>query len=94
MSGVSQTSRDEFECVDMGGANDGEMPTVERGELGDSESFGCCYDGAVDGPQRQVPMPTHQFGDAEPVTCHHCLDGELTRREITQEADLGVDAKP
>jgi hypothetical protein len=35
-----------------------------------------------------------QFGDAEPVTRHDCLNGELSRCEITQEADLGLDAEP
>ncbi len=42
--GVVQISRDEFECIGVGGANDGEVPAVERGDLGDTKSFGCCYD--------------------------------------------------
>lgn len=37
---------------------------------------------------------THQFSNAEPITCHDCLDGELARCKITQEADFGVDAEP
>ena len=78
----------------MGGSNDGEVPAVECGDLGGSEAFGRCHDRTVDGPQRQVPIPTDQFGDAEPVTRHDCLNGELTRGDITQEANLGVDAKP
>jgi hypothetical protein len=92
--GVVQISRYEFECVGMGGANDGEVPSVECGDLGDSQPFGCCHDRTVDGSQRQVPILTHQFGDAEPVACHDRLDGEFARREITQEADLGFGAKP
>ena len=42
--GVVEVSRDEFERVGMGGANDGEVRTVERRDLGDSKSFGCCDD--------------------------------------------------
>lgn len=75
-------------------ANDGEVPAVERGDLGDSRSFGCSHDRPVDGSERQIPIPTHEFSDAEPVAGHDRLDGELIRREITEEADLGVDSEP
>ena len=88
-----QISRDEFECVGVSGTDDGEVPAVECCDRGDSDSFSRCHDGTVDGPQRQVPIPTHQLGDTKPVTRHDWLDGELTPREITEEADLGVDAK-
>ena len=42
--GVVQISRHELERVSVDGANAREVPTVECGDLGDSEAFGCYHD--------------------------------------------------
>lgn len=94
MIGVPHISRDEVECVGVGGADDGEMPAVERCDLGDPEALSRCDDRTIDGPEGQIPIPAHQLGDAKPITRHDLLDGELTSCEIAQEADLGVRAEP
>lgn len=66
------------------------MPPIECCDLGDVEPFGCSDYRCVNGSEGEIPMLAHQLGDAEPVTGHYRLGGELPGGEIAEEPDFGV----
>ncbi len=70
-----------------------ETSTIGCRDIDDSQTLGCCNDGRVCRTDAEVPVPVHKPGDAEPIARRHRLGYQVSCCEITQEADLGVDAQ-
>ncbi len=66
------------------------MPSVECRDHREPKAFSRRHDRTIDRSQREVAILVHQFGDAEPVTCHHRLNAELASGEVTEESHFGI----
>ena len=74
----------------MDGTDDVEVPTVERRDRRDSQSFGGGDDRGIDGPERQVAVASNELGDPKPVVLLDRDSRDGPRREIAEQADLRV----
>lgn len=70
------------------------MSPVEGCDLCDVEALCSSNYRCVNGSEGEIPVPTHQLGDVEPVTGHHRLDRELACGEITEKTDFGLYTQP
>lgn len=71
-----------------------EVTPVEGGDAGDSESLGCGDDRCVHRSERKIAVLEYQFGHPDPIACYNRFDGELTRRQITEEPHFGLGTQP
>jgi hypothetical protein len=78
-------SRQERECSDMTGSDHGEVTTIQRGNLGDAESFGRGHDRSVGGPEREVAVAPHQLCRPSEVRCRQVDQREVSGGEGIQE---------
>lgn len=66
------------------------MTTIERCELQHDQALGRRYDGSVDRPEREIAVGRDELGDPQPVRRGDGFGNEVPRREITDEAHLGI----
>ena len=75
------------------GSDDGEVSSVERGDLGGSQTLGGTDHGCVDRAEGQVLISADELGDAHPVGRSDRLGDEVSGRQVAEESDLGVAAE-
>lgn len=85
-------SREECEFAEVG-SHDGEVSSVERGDLGGPQPLGGADHRRVDGAEREVAVPADELGDAHPVGGCDRLGDEVASRQVAEESDLGVAAE-
>ena len=73
--------------------NDREISPIECRQLSHVQPLGGGDNGCVDRAEGQISIAAHELGDPEPIRGSHRFDDECTRREIAEEAHLGVDSK-
>lgn len=76
------------------GFDNGEMPTVDRGDLVDPESFRTGDHRRVHGAQGQAAVLVDQVSDPQPVGRVDGLDIERPGGQVREEAQLGLCTKP
>jgi hypothetical protein len=91
--GQSDALRQEIEGS-TGWSDDREMAAVEGGDLRDPETLGGCDHRGVHRAEGKVAVDGDELGDTKPVARRHRLGDEVSRSEVADEADLGIDAEP
>lgn len=79
--------------LDVARADDREVASVERGDLGDSQALGGDDDRGVDRAQRQVAVSPDELRDAKPVGGCGGLDQQFARIDIAEEPHLVLRAR-
>jgi hypothetical protein len=69
--------------IDVAGSNDTEVPSVERGDLLHTESFGHGHNGRVHGSERLVPVAPDELG--RPLVV---LGQEVNATQVAQSEEL------
>lgn len=77
----------------MSGSYDREVPSIDGGELRDSQSFTGCDHGGVNRAEREVPIKRNQLGDSQPVRRRHRFGDQVAVGQVTEKSDLGVRAE-
>lgn len=78
----------------MVGPDNGEVPSIHGGNLGNTQAFGGGHNGRIHGSQRQVTVASNQLSDTQPVPGHHGGNRESTTGQVPEEADLRAGAEP
>ncbi len=90
--GPAPMSREQVQCADLG-LHDGEVSAIDRCDVAHAQTFGRGNDGCVDRAERKVAILHDQLCDAHPVGRGNWLGDEVAGGEITEEANLGIDAQ-
>lgn len=69
------------------------MPSIQRSDRADPQSFGYCDDGSVHRAEGEVAITRGQLRDAQPVTREDRLWSQRASSKITQKADLRLDTE-
>jgi hypothetical protein len=86
--------RQKRERLDMGGADDREVPPIEGGDAMDAEAFDDRDDRRVGTAEAKVGIALGEVGHASDVSVGQLGQPQATRPEVAKEADLGVRATP
>ena len=70
------------------------MTSVERDNLRDVAPFGCGDERGIHRSETEIPILGDQFCNAEPVLGCDAFRKEVSRREVSEESDLGVSTEP
>jgi hypothetical protein len=74
--------------------NDCEVAAVQGRDGTDTKPFGERDYRCIDCPEGKIVIPTDQLRDAHPVAGEHRLCEKISRREISEEANLCLPTKP
>ena len=74
----------------MDGPDDREMPAIEGGDGASANSLACGDDRSVDRTKRKVSVGCQQPNDPKPIAWRNRLGHQLARRQVAEEAHLGV----
>lgn len=71
--------------------HDGEVASIDRCDVADTESLGGSDHRCVDGSEGQISVLRHEFSDAHPVRRRDWFDDEIAGGEVSEKPDLGLD---
>jgi len=63
-----------------------EVTAIQSGDDLDPESFGKCYDGCVNRPERQIVIAGDELRDPHPIARENRRSREISGGEIAEEA--------
>jgi hypothetical protein len=86
-------SREKREGVDMLGAHDAEVSSVDRRDVGDAEALRGGDHRGVDRSERKVAVRRDELGDSQPVSGWYGVDCEHARCQVADESNLRLDAE-
>jgi hypothetical protein len=67
-------------------ADNGEVPSIQRRDDIEAQSFGERYDGRVDGSQRQIAISGYELCDPYPIASENRCCDEVSGGEIAKES--------
>lgn len=70
------------------------VTTIHRRDLLDLQALSRGDDRRVDGSEREIAIRRDELGDPQPIGGRNGLYREGAAREVAEEADLRLDAKP
>jgi hypothetical protein len=85
-----QRSRNELPRIGVLGADHRKVTPVKGGEPLDVQTLTHNNHRTIHRPERQISIPGHQLGDAEPITGGDRLDGEVAPGQVAEQPDLCV----
>jgi hypothetical protein len=70
----------------VSGTDNREVATIQRCNGTDAKSLGKGHHGRIDGPEREVGIPSYELRDPDPIASQYRLGKKVSGSEVTKES--------